>query len=113
VPRPEAPGTPYEAGWPQTPSFKVLARPELSTTAHNDGLGQDTAADRDPFWPGPGSSGLAGSGGAAGTAMGADQSVPFPTPTCPEPSAMTHEGPEVQVMAGSTGALTGPLAGAG
>jgi hypothetical protein len=45
--------------------------------------------------------------------MGADQSVPFPTLTCLEPSAMTHEGPEVQVMAGSTGALTGPLTGAG
>ncbi len=46
-------------------------------------------------------------------ATGLDQSVPSPVLTWPEPSTMTHRGPEVQAMVGSTGAVTAPAAGAG
>jgi len=85
----------------------------LPTKAQKAGDGQDTAAEREPGCPGPGSPGLAGMDGAAGIGAGADQVVPSPVLTWPDPSAMTHDGPDVQETAGRTGAVTGPLAGSG
>jgi hypothetical protein len=87
--------------------------PVLSTNAQMVGVGHDTAADRDSKCPTPGSAGFAATAGAGASGVGADQLVPFPSLTCPDPSTITQEGPDVQVMAGRIGALTGPLAAAG
>jgi hypothetical protein len=43
----------------------------------------------------------------------AAQLVPSPVLTWSDPSTITQVGPEVQEIAGSTGAVTGPVAGAG
>src|ERR1700674_2660946 len=104
---------PKDWGASQLLARMVEVRPVLSTTAQSDGVGHDTAEVREPGWPTPGSAGLAGSGTGAASATGFDQLVPSPVLTWSEPSTITHSGPEVQVMVGRTGAVTGPVAGAG
>lgn len=104
---------PNDCGVLQAWSRMVVACPVLSTTAQREGAGHDTARLRDPAWPGPGSDGLAGSGGGVPTAAGSDQLVPSPVLARPEPSTITQRGPDVQVTVGSTGAVTVPEAGAG
>jgi hypothetical protein len=45
--------------------------------------------------------------------FGDDQCVPSPSLRWPDPSTITQDGPDVQLMAGSTGAVTVAPAGAG
>jgi hypothetical protein len=110
---PAPPCVPNDCGARQAPFSSSSVWPVLSTKAQKVGEGHDTATDRDPGCPGPGSAGFGGIDGGAGMAIGSDQSVPLPSLTPPDPSAIRHDGPDVQSTAGRTGAVTGPPAGAG
>ena len=107
------PGGPERLGCQPAPFSQGVGLAGVVHEGTEGGGGADTAAVRDPGCPAPGSAGLAGSAGAWRSGAGADQSVPLPALTWPDPSTMTHSGPEVQATAGSTGAVTGPVAGAG
>ena len=106
-------GVPNDCGACQVPFSISSVWPVLSTKAQKVGEGHDTATERDSGCPDPGSAGFEDIDGGVGMAVGSDQSVPFPALTCPDPSAIRHDGPDVQSTVGRTGAVTGPTAGAG
>jgi hypothetical protein len=85
----------------QVPCWSTPVSPVASTNAQSPGDGHDSAAeDAVPVVPE-----AIGAGGL--------QSVPLPVLACRVASAITQPGPDVHEIAGTTGALTGPVVGAG